>query len=195
MHTATVDKTPGQLLDVHPGDGPGDDQPLDLARALEDGEDLRVTVPALDWVLAYVAVAAHDLDGLIGHVHGSLAGVELGHRALARRELLAVGAHPRGPPHQQAGGVDAGLHVGQLEGDGLVLDDGPTEGLALLGVVERVLVGGTGDAEGLGPDRRAGALKGLHGRLATALLALLGPGDLLVELLLATEQAVARHPA
>jgi len=25
---------------MHPGDGPGDDQPLDLGRALEDGEGL-----------------------------------------------------------------------------------------------------------------------------------------------------------
>jgi hypothetical protein len=33
-------KTPGQLLDVHPGDGPGDDQPLDLTRTLEDGVGL-----------------------------------------------------------------------------------------------------------------------------------------------------------
>jgi hypothetical protein len=33
-------KSQGQLLDVHPGDGPGDDQPLDLTRALEDGVGL-----------------------------------------------------------------------------------------------------------------------------------------------------------
>jgi len=33
-------KAPGQLLDVHPRDGPADDEPLDLGRPLEDGEDL-----------------------------------------------------------------------------------------------------------------------------------------------------------
>src|SRR5450756_855771 len=54
------------LVDVDAGDGPGDDQPLDLARAFEDRVDLRVTVPALHRVLTDVAVAAHDLDGLFG---------------------------------------------------------------------------------------------------------------------------------
>ena len=32
---------PDRLLDVHPGDGPSNDEPLDLAGALEDGVDLR----------------------------------------------------------------------------------------------------------------------------------------------------------
>src|SRR5664280_1367005 len=85
---------PGQLLDVHPGDGPGDDQALDLGRALEDGVDLRVTVPPLHRVLADVAVAAHDLDGLLGHVHRGLTGKELGHRTLTCGELLALAGHP-----------------------------------------------------------------------------------------------------
>ena len=35
------DKRPAQLLDVHARDGPADDEPLDLTRPLEDGEDLR----------------------------------------------------------------------------------------------------------------------------------------------------------
>src|SRR5687767_11899533 len=42
-------------------DGARDDEPLDLRRALEDRVDLRVAVPALDRVLAGVAVAAEDL--------------------------------------------------------------------------------------------------------------------------------------
>src|ERR1700732_1680984 len=71
------------LLNVHPADGPSDDQPLDLRGPLEDGVDLRVPVPALDRVVADVAVAAEDLNGLLGDPHGVLAGVELGHGALA----------------------------------------------------------------------------------------------------------------
>ena len=48
--------------------------------------------------------------------------------------------------------------------------------------------------ERLGADRRPGRLEGLHGRLAGGPLALAGPGQLLVELLLAAEQAAAGHP-
>src|ERR1022692_3301735 len=117
-------KRPVQLLNMDPRDGPGDDQSLDLRRSLEDGVDLRVAVPALDGMIADVAVATHDLDGLLGDIHRGLTGVELRHRALAGGELLAVASHPRGPPDEQPGSVDAGLHVRQLEGDGLVLDDG-----------------------------------------------------------------------
>ena len=45
---------------------------------------------------------------------------------------LPLPTHPRGPPDQQAGGVDLRLHVGQLEGDGLVLDDGSPNALRSL---------------------------------------------------------------
>src|SRR5665213_3380065 len=46
-----------RLEDVDAGDGPGDDQPLDLRGAFEDRVDLRITVPALHRVLADIAVA------------------------------------------------------------------------------------------------------------------------------------------
>src|SRR5947209_2844394 len=168
----SANETAGQgLRDVHTADAAGDDKALDLRGALEDRVDLRVAVPAFDGILADVAVAAEDLDGLLGDPHGSLAGEELGHGALAALELLGVAAHPACPPNQQTGGVDARLHVGQLEGDGLVLDDRPVELLALLGVVERVLVGGPGDADGLGPDGGASRLERRHGRLGARRLA------------------------
>ena len=67
--------------------------------------------------------------------------------------------------------------------------------LALLGVVERVLVGGAGDAERLGADRRPARLEGLHRRLRLGLLALADAGEALVELLLAAQQAGARDAA
>src|SRR6201996_6276728 len=51
------------LADVQPGDGPPDQHPLDLRRALEDREDLGVAMPAFDRVFARVAVATEDLDG------------------------------------------------------------------------------------------------------------------------------------
>jgi hypothetical protein len=78
-------------VDVHPGDGPGDDQLLDLAGALEDREDLGVAMPPLDRVVADVAGAAEDLDGVVGDPHGGLAGEQLGLGALGRLEPLAAG--------------------------------------------------------------------------------------------------------
>ena len=88
---------------------------------------------------------------------------------------------------QQAGGVDAGLHVGQLEGDGLVLDDGPVELLALLGVLEGVLVGSAGDADRLGADRWPAGLERGHRRLARRRATFASAGDSLVQPLLAPE--------
>src|SRR5215218_1153092 len=110
------------LTDLAAGNGACDDEPLDLRRALEDRVDLRVAVPALDGVLARVAVAAQDVDRALGGPHRDLAGLELGHRALGVLELLALAPHPGGAPHEQPRGVDLRLHVGQRERDRLVLD-------------------------------------------------------------------------
>ena len=184
----------GWLADAYARDGSGDRQPLDLRGALEEGEDLGVAVPTLEWVVAHVAVAAEDLDGLVGDPDGVLARVELRHRAFSGFEALAGAGHPAGSPHEQPGRVGAHLHVGQREGDRLVLDDRSAELLAVLGVVERVLVGGAGDADGLcahgGREASKTAIAG-----CTRACAFAGAGQALVELLLAAEQASARHPA
>src|SRR4051794_13977198 len=178
--------------DVHPGDRAGDDELLDLGRALEDVVDLRVAVHALDRELSRVAVAAEDLDRPLGRPDRDLARLQLRHRALRIGEPVLVAAHPGGSPDEQSGGVDLGLHVGEREGDRLVLDDRLAELGPLLGVVEGVLVGRAGDAERLGADHRAARLERLHRRLAAARFALAGPCEALVELLLATEQARPR---
>src|SRR4051794_25445805 len=155
--------------DVHPGDRAGDDELLDLGRSLEDVVDLRVAVHALHRELPRVAVAAQDLHGALRRPHGNLARLELAHRALGVLELVGVAAHPGGAPDQQPGGVDLELHVGQREGDRLVLDDLAAELLALLGVVECELVRGAGDAERLGANGRAAGLEGLHRGLRAGL--------------------------
>src|SRR4051812_9711514 len=49
---------------------PGDDDPLDLVRALVDLGDLRVAHHPLDRILVDVAVATEYLHGLDGHCHG-----------------------------------------------------------------------------------------------------------------------------
>ena len=89
------------LPDVYAGNRASDDQSLDFASPLEDRVDLRVTVPALDRILANVAVTAEDLNGLFGDLHGRFAGVELGHRALAIEERLTCRGHPRRAPDEQ----------------------------------------------------------------------------------------------
>src|SRR5687768_15103476 len=115
------------LTDLAPGNGARDDEPLDLRGALEDRVDLRVAVPALDGVLARVAVAAEDLDRALGGPDRDLPGLELGHRALGVLEGLAVAGHPGGAPDEQARGVDLELHVGEREGDRLVHRDRAAE--------------------------------------------------------------------
>src|SRR5579864_1884707 len=102
-----------ELGNVHARDAAGDHQALNLRGAFEDRVDLRVAVPALDGVVPDVAVAAEDLDRLLGDPHGGLAGVELRHGALTVLELLGVTAHPRRPPYEETGRVDARLHVRQ----------------------------------------------------------------------------------
>src|SRR6266581_5325392 len=181
-------KTPASsLLDVHPRDRARDHELLDLGGALKDVVDLGVAVPALDRELARVAVAAKDLDRALGDPHRHLSRLQLAHRALGVLEGDVVAAHPRRPPDQQAGGIDLELHPGERERDRLVLDDLASELLALLRVLERVLVGGAGDPEGLRADGGARGLERLHGRLRLAPLAFAHAREALVELLLPAE--------
>src|SRR5713226_236316 len=113
-----------------------DHEPLDLARALEQRVDLGVAVPLLDREVADVAVAAADLDRLLRDLHCHLAGLQLRHRALGLLELAAAAAFPQRSPDQRARRLDLSRHVGEHERDGLVLDQRPSELLALLCVVK-----------------------------------------------------------
>jgi hypothetical protein len=75
---------------------PRDHHLLDLVGALADGEDLRVAVEAAHRVLLDVAVAAVDLDGLLGAAHRQAPGLELGLRG-GQREVLARVLEQRRP--------------------------------------------------------------------------------------------------
>src|SRR5690606_10364488 len=94
---------------ARPGPGqqaPGDDQALDLVRALADDHERRVAVVALDRQVGRVADAAVDAHGLGGELEGGLAGEELGHAGLdvaALAGLLALG----GVAGEQPGGLQA----------------------------------------------------------------------------------------
>src|SRR4051794_722773 len=129
----------------------GDDQALDLARALVELGDLRVAVVALGGELAGVAVAAEDLDRLAGLAARDGGGEELGLRALdgvRAAGLLQAG----GAVGQRAGALDLGLHVGELVRDRLEARDRAAEGAALLRVVGRYVERGLRDADRLRGD-------------------------------------------
>src|SRR5882757_3588901 len=88
------------------GQRPRDHDSLDLARAFEQRVDLGVAVPLLDREVAAVAVAAADLDRLLGDLDRDFARFQLGHRAFGFLELAAVAALPERAPDQRAGGFD-----------------------------------------------------------------------------------------
>src|SRR3954451_10357103 len=83
MHSATaaanrIRRTGGAMpLAPH---RPGDDEPLDLVRALVDLRDLRSAHHPLDRILVDVAVAAEDLHRLDRHRHRRVGREQLRHR-------------------------------------------------------------------------------------------------------------------
>src|SRR5262245_30691873 len=104
----------------------GDDELLDLRRALVDLRDLGVAEVSLDLVLLDEAVAAVDLHRVRGHPHGGVRGKQFGHRRLGSMgpSLVLEGG---GPQREQARGLDARGHVREHPRDPLMLADGPTE--------------------------------------------------------------------
>src|SRR3712207_7127020 len=67
-------------------EGAGDHHALDLVGALEDLHDLRLAHVALHREVPGVAVAAEDLDGIRGHLHGVVRGHQLRDRGLRSEE-------------------------------------------------------------------------------------------------------------
>src|SRR5215510_4164404 len=139
----------------------GDDELLDLIRALAHGEELGVTEVALHGQLLDVPHAAVDLNGLTGTELGGLGGEELGHTGL---EVAALARRlERGRlVGQELGSLDACGHLGELGLDELVLRNGLTEGLALLDVADRVLESRPGEAHAARRHIDAPALEGTH---------------------------------
>ena len=78
----------------------GDHQLLDLVGPLADREDLRIAVEAADRILLDVAVAAVDLDGLVGRVHRQAPALQLRLRG-RQREAAALILQPGGLLDQQ----------------------------------------------------------------------------------------------
>src|SRR5258707_2166609 len=110
--TAT-DSARSTARDLVVGDRSRDHEPLDLAGAFEERVYLRVAVPLLDREVPDVAVAAADLDRLLGDLDRHLTGLQLRHRTLGLLELAAASAFPQGSPDQGPSGLDLGRHVRQ----------------------------------------------------------------------------------
>ena len=91
---------------------------------------------------------------------------------------------------EQAGSIDLGCHVRELERDGLVHDDRFSKRGALLCVLERDLVRAARHTEGLSADSRPSCFEGLHRRLSlSASASFARTGELRVEAFLAAKQA------
>src|SRR4051794_13301622 len=136
----------------------GDDQPLDLARALVDLGHLRVAEVALGRELLRVAVAAEDLDRLARPVARDPRREQLGLRPLDRVRAPRV-LQPRGAPREGARRLDLGLHVGELVLDRLEAADRAAERVALAGVRRREVERRLRDADGLRRDPDAPAVE------------------------------------
>src|SRR6476620_12057056 len=138
-----------------------DNHALDLRGSLADQQQRRVAVEALDLVLLRVAVAAVDAEAFLDAVLAALRGEELGHPGLEVGALAGV-LHPRRFAGDQAGSLDLGRHVGELELDRLVVGDRLAEGLPFLAVAKGKLEGALGDADAAGGDVDAADLKRIH---------------------------------
>src|SRR3546814_17336835 len=88
---------------------------------------------------------------------------------------LALPLQPRRAQRQQQGSIELALHVGDLGLDHLERADRLAEGLALAHVLQAGLVGGAGDAEGLGCDDDASGREYAHGDLGAGALAAQNP--------------------
>src|SRR4051812_13124686 len=130
---------------------PGDHEALDLARALVDLGHLRVAVVALGREFLRVAVAAEHLDRLARPLARDAAREQLRLRALDRVRVARL-LQARRAPDERAGGLDLGLHVGELLLDRLEAADRPAERVAVLRVGGRDVERGLRDADRLRGD-------------------------------------------
>ncbi len=138
---------------------PGDDQALDLAGAFADGHQAGIAVDALNGILAGVAVATVDLDGIATDAFRHLGGEQFCHGGVLDI-VTALSFQPGGVVEQTAGGLDLGGSIGKHPLNGLELRDGLAEGLSFFGIRQSVLERGLGQPERKGADAEAPAIEG-----------------------------------
>src|SRR5262249_55577702 len=123
-----------------------DDKALNLAGPLADGGELDVAEELLGRIVFDEAVAAVDLDAVLGRTHGDLARVQLGHRGLERRPLPLV-LERRGSVREQARRLDARGVLDELRANALERADRLAELLPHERIVPRRLVGALRQAD------------------------------------------------
>src|SRR3954451_3125264 len=133
----------------------GDDQPLDLGRALEQLVDLRVAEPLLERVVGEARLRADEIHERGGRPHRDVARLELAHRALPAGHRDAVAPHPRRAPDEQARRLDLGRDVGEHLLHVLLLEQRAVRAGAPVEPVERPLVRRPRDAQRARADHRA----------------------------------------
>ena len=125
--------------------------------------EAQVADDPLQGVVFQIAVAAVQLQGLIGDLEAGVGGEALGHGAKAGGGRIAGVERGGGAAHHQPRGLQLGGHVGELELQRLEILQRPTE-LAALGEVG---LGGfqrqAGAAEGTGGDVEPAAVEPHHG--------------------------------
>src|SRR5690606_24262209 len=136
------------------GQSAADHQPLDVAGALVNLADPDIAIDALDRKVGEITVAAMNLDGVRAYAFGHFRRKQFGHAGLFQTGTAGI-LQSRGVQHHLPAGLDAGSHVSQPEGDGLMVDDGRAEGLPLAGIGQRRLKGRPGHADRLGADADA----------------------------------------
>ncbi len=145
-------------------EGPADDHPLDLVGALEDLHHLGLAHVALDREVAGVAVAAEHLHRVGGDLHGVVGGHHLGDRRL-RAERQALVLEPGRGEVRRPGRPDRRGHVGEQEGEALVVDDLLAERLPRLGVGDGVVEGSLGQPGRDGGDAEPSRVQAGEGDL------------------------------
>src|SRR5439155_12098558 len=144
----------------------GDDEALDLLRALVQLGDLGVAHHPLDGVVVGVAVAPEDLHGVGGHGHRGVAPDQVGYGRPAgrvRRPRLDLGARL---VRELSSGLGAGIHVGEHRLAHLELADPLAELLALPGVLRRHVQVALGDADRLRSVAVSVAIQCRHSQLS-----------------------------
>ena len=127
----------------------------------------QITHDLFDAEFRQVAVAAVQLQRLIGNLEAGIGDKAFGHGAeLCRVRILAVERGGR-PPQQRARRLQPGRHIGEAELQGLELFQAFAKGAALFHVGQRLFQGDLGAAERAGRNVEPAAVKAGHGDLKT----------------------------
>jgi len=115
--------------------------------SFEDSMHPQIANDLLQPILAEVAVAAVQLQRLVGHVEARIGDVAFGHRAQLHLVGVVVVERRCGAPQQDPRRLQRRGHVGQREPDGGLVEQRAAERLPIGQVARRLVVGGLGTPE------------------------------------------------